>query len=64
MIKFFETLKPAKSSVEIEIHEHDGLHLKLNDELLEKMFLEGDGFTVGARDFEEYPKIKDIDPAL
>ena len=28
------------------------------------MFLEGEGFAVGARDYEEYPKIKDIDPAL
>lgn len=28
------------------------------------MFLEGDGFMVGPRDLEEYPKIKDIDPAL
>ena len=64
MCKFFESLKPPKSKVENEIHEHDNTHLKLNDELLEKVFLHGDGYVVGPRDYEEFAKIKEIDPAL
>ncbi|CAD8184404.1 unnamed protein product [Paramecium pentaurelia] len=64
LCKFFESLKPPKSNVEVEIHEHDDSHFKLNDELQEKMFLEGDGYSVGKRDFDEFAKIKDIDPAL
>ncbi|CAD8053215.1 unnamed protein product [Paramecium primaurelia] len=64
LCKFFESLKPPKSKVEIEIHEHDDTHLKLNDELQDKVFLDGDGFIVGPRDYEEFAKIKEIDPAL
>ena len=54
MIKYFKTLEPVKSKVEKEIHEHDSEHLNWNEELHDKMFLEGDGFSVGAKDVEAF----------